>query len=68
MAPLNLKDKFRNGELDLSSCGLKEIPKDIVRIHFFSFQLFPKVYRYFAGHFSRFPQNYFNLLISDYVA
>lgn len=32
MAPLNLKDKFRNGELDLSSCGLKEIPKDIVRI------------------------------------
>lgn len=32
MAPQNfLKDKFRNGELDLSSCGLKDIPKDIVR-------------------------------------
>lgn len=32
MAPLNLKDKFRNGELDLSSCGLKEIPKDITSL------------------------------------
>ena len=33
MVAINLKEKFRNGELDLSSCGLKEIPKDIVSIY-----------------------------------
>jgi hypothetical protein len=33
MVAVNLKERFRNGELDLSSCGLKEIPKDIVSIY-----------------------------------
>lgn len=40
MVAINLKDKFKNGELDLSSCGLKEIPKDIVSEHISMFLLF----------------------------
>ena len=43
MVAINLKERFRNGELDLSSCGLKEIPKDIVSIptiHYFTLVTF----------------------------